>query len=291
MRSRLRISLGLCAALLGLTSIPALAVDSGPGVKGRADDAGINLSGQFNHGGGSGGGQSASYNGPVTVVVYIPACPGNAPSPQADRDALCATALTFCAAQGTPDSVLYWQYRAVQDAAGALGQWNYLGQVCRNPAEVAAAAVVPEFTLRDFQRLPLPPGGVHVQPANGRALVNVDTNVYVTAEPVTLTTTLIGFPIEVRATPVRYEWSFGDGHVLTTSDPGGAYPAMTTTHPYTAAGRHQITLRTFYTGEYSVAGGPWQDVDGEAVVTSDPATIDVIEARGHLVAGLDPSGD
>lgn len=224
--------------------------------------------------------------GPVTVVVYVPACPGNSPSPQVDRDALCSTATTFCATVEAPDSVLYWRFRATQDVAGALGEWTYLGQMCRRPGEVATVAI-PEFTLRDFQRLPLPPGGVHVQPATGRVLVNVDTNVYVSAEPVTLNTTLVGFAVQVRATPVRYEWSFGDGHVLTTADPGGAYPAMTTTHAYTVAGHRQITLRTFYTGEYSVAGGPWQPVDGEAVVASAPVAVEVIEARGHLVADLE----
>jgi hypothetical protein len=233
----------------------------------------------------SAGSASSASAGPVSVVVYVPACLGNAPSAQVDRDALCVPAMSFCASVDAPDSVLYWRYRAVQDAAGALGAWTYVGQVCRRPSEVATTPL-PELTLRDFQRLPLPAGGVHVQPGSGRVLVNVDMNVFVSAGPVTLSTTLVGFGVQVRARPVRFEWAFGDGRVLTTTDPGGAYPAMSTTHVYAGVGRRQVSLRTFYAGEYSVAGGAWQPVEGEAVVASAPVAVEVIEARGHLVDDL-----
>jgi hypothetical protein len=85
-------------------------------------------------------------------------------------------------------------------------------------------------------------------------LVNVETNVFVTAGPVVLSTTLVGRPVRVRATPVGYRWVFGDGGVLVTADAGGAYPAMTTTHVYRRPGMVAVGLTTRYRGEYSVAG-------------------------------------
>jgi hypothetical protein len=89
----------------------------------------------------------------------------------------------------------------------------------------------------------------------------------------------------VRATPVSYRWTFGDGAVLETSDPGHPYPAMTTTHTYlAAAARVGIGLRTGYRGEYSVAGAPWLPIDGLAFVGSPPAALQVLETHAVLVA-------
>jgi hypothetical protein len=144
---------------------------------------------------------------------------------------------------------------------------------------------IPVFGVEDFRRLPLPAGVVHVQPPNGRTLVNVPTNVYVDAEPVTLPTQLLGFPVRVRATPARYRWRFGDGAALTTRDEGAPYPDMTTTHTYTQPREARISLTTVYTGEYSVAGGPFQPIDGTATVTSPAAALTVLAAENQLTTG------
>ena len=93
-----------------------------------------------------------------------------------------------------------------------------------SPAQAGRLPGLPPFTLRDFRRLPLPAGGVNVQPPNLRTLVNVPTNLYVQAEVTTLTTTLVGFPVRVRATPVAYRWAFGDGAGLVTDDKGAPMP-------------------------------------------------------------------
>jgi hypothetical protein len=143
------------------------------------------------------------------------------------------------------------------------------------------------MTLEDFQRLPLPAGTVNVQPDNGYTLINVPTNAYVDAGPVVLGTELLGFAVQVRATPASYTWSFGDGVTLgPTSDAGAAYPDLRTTHTYDASGEYAITLTTSYTGEYSVAGGPWLPVPGEAQVTSAPVPVQALSGRNQLVADL-----
>jgi hypothetical protein len=163
--------------------------------------------------------------------------------------------------------------------------FRYANQtVCRGPDEVPQDAV-PVFGVEDFRRLPLPAGVVHIQPPNGRTLVNVPTNVYVDADPVTLPTTLLGFPVRVRATPARFHWRFGDGGTLTTADEGAPYPDMTTTHTYTQPQRARVSLTTVYTGEYSVAGGPFQPIDGTATVTSPTAALTVLAAENRLTTG------
>ena len=141
------------------------------------------------------------------------------------------------------------------------------------------------FGVEDFRRLPLPAGVVHIQPPNGRTLVNVPTNVYVDAEAIVLPTQVLGFPVRVRATPSRYTWRFGDGQAMTTADGGGPYPHMTTTHTYTRPQTARVALSTVYTGEYSVAGGPFLPIDGTATVESPAAALTVLAAESRLTTG------
>ena len=116
-------------------------------------------------------------------------------------------------------------------------------------------------------------------------LVGVPTNVYASAEPVTLDTELLGFPVQVRATPSRYSWDFGDGNAHgPTEDAGAPYPDLRITHEYASSGVHGVRLTTYYSGEYSVAGGPWLPVPGEAGVTSGAVDVEALAGRNRLVA-------
>jgi hypothetical protein len=117
--------------------------------------------------------------------------------------------------------------------------------------------------------------------------VNVPTNLFVNAAPLTLDTELVGLPVHVRATPTHFTWRLGDGTVLRTADAGGPYPDMTTTHTYRQKGGVAVQLTTSYTGEYSILGGPWTPIDGEADVQSPAVALTVLEARSHLVDDLD----
>jgi hypothetical protein len=51
---------------------------------------------------------------------------------------------------------------------------------------------------------------------------------FVDADPVLLDTTVLGAAVKVRATPVLFRWTFGDGAKLETADPGAPYPALRT---------------------------------------------------------------
>jgi len=218
----------------------------------------------------------------------VPACPGTGLDSGAAGE-LCSSATQYCALQGE-QGISFWVFtRPVSGQAG----WRLAGQQCLRPQEAGAdgagGVVVPVVTAEDFRRLPLPAGVVHVQPGNGRTLVNVPTNVYVEAATRVLPTVVLGQAVRVRATPVGYRWRFGDGAVLDTTDPGAPYPDLRTTHVYTSPGARPIELTTTYRGEYSVAGGAWLPIEGTAQVTTPPVTITVVAARAELVDAPLPS--
>jgi hypothetical protein len=196
---------------------------------------------------------------------------------------MCPQSLSMCAATPDPRDLMFWIYQGpVGVDTPVAGQWRLVGQTCLRAGDIADQARL-AVSIEDFRRLPLPSSRIRVQPATLRTLVNVETNVYVNSGPVVLGTTLFGVPVRVRATPVRYTWTFGDGASLRTVDPGAPYPRMTCTHVYRQPGERAINLVTSYVGEYSVSGGPWLPIEGEAEVSSSAVILTVIEARAHLV--------
>lgn len=213
----------------------------------------------------------------------VPACAAAQAAQAAEgvpSSAPCDEARQLCAGTAATDDLMYWIFYEVDDPSPNRWRWN--GQQCMTPGQAGAAAA-PALTLEAFRRLPLPAGGVRVQPPSGRTLINVPTNMFVDADPVLLDTTVLGAAVKVRATPVLFRWTFGDGAKLETADPGAPYPALRTAHTYSSAGRRQVNLVTEYTGEYSVGGGPWLPVQGRAAVASPPVVLTVLAARNHLV--------
>jgi hypothetical protein len=142
------------------------------------------------------------------------------------------------------------------------------------------------LTASQFRRLPLTASTPQIQPADGLGLVHMDVIVWTDPAPQTLTTTVLGVPVTVVATPASYSWDFGDGAPpLVTTDPGGPYPDGTVARPYDHIGSYAITLTTTWTGRYQVDdAGPWLDVVGTAVTTSTSLPTRVVEAHSRLVA-------
>lgn len=273
----------VCIAMMLFGAPTASAADESSGsdtVYGQVGDSSIVVGRHMGHAGSDK--LLARGSGSARERVYLPACQGNAPGAAASWDASCPQALAMCSSTAVPDDLMFWRFEAV--IGPPRGPWQRVGSACLRPSQVPGRAV-PALSLAEFRRLPLPAGVVHIQPGTLRTLVNIETNVFVSAGPANLRTTLIGQPVRVRATPVGYRWTFGDGGVLNTTDPGGAYPAMTTTHVYRQPGRVPVSLVTRYRGEYSVAGGPWLPVDGEAEVNSPPIQLTVVAARNELVSG------
>ena len=137
-----------------------------------------------------------------------------------------------------------------------------------------------------FRTLTIAPSPVIVQPPDGWTLVNVPTITYTQPGEQVLDTTLLGIPVQIRATPRSYAWDYGDGTPpVSTTDPGAAYPHHTVAHTYDQpAEQVQITLTTTWSGQFRMTGTTtWTDVTGTATTTSTADPLRVYEARSRLV--------
>ncbi len=149
----------------------------------------------------------------------------------------------------------------------------------------------PVVTLEDFQRLGIISAKIGVQP-RPHTLIRANNNFYADVETQTFNITLLNKAVEVRATPVSYTWNYGDGNTrgpmpesgvaLHDSDLG---EETFTSYAYQETGDYNVQLTTFFRGEFSVEGGPWQAIRGQAQVASEPATMSVWRSESRLVSG------
>lgn len=213
---------------------------------------------------GSGGGTSATPSAAPTYTVYTP-CAGDGACPH-----------FACAAGQVP---AYYE-TGYQPGSGELGS----GPVCLGGQQVSLPAAV----ATAFRRIPVPTPALHIQPVNGRTLVNFKTNFYATGgQTFTKTVHLLGHTVTLRIHVARYDVSFGDGQHLTTSTPGGPYPQLTNTHEYRRKGTVHPTLTTTWSADYKTPSSSWQPVSGTVTQQTPPQTLEVTTARPVLV---NPSG-
>lgn len=165
--------------------------------------------------------------------------------------------------------------------SSSWGPWEKIGDW-----SCAAPGVPTDFTTADFQRLPLAPPGIRVQPATPDVLVNMPTITMADAPEQTFATTLLGTQVEVRAAPSAYTWDYGDGSKpVTTTSPGHPYPDHDVHHTYEQPGTFTITLTVTWTGQWRVGGtSAWLPVQGTATTSASHTPITAVEARARLVA-------
>ncbi|MDN4611170.1 PKD domain-containing protein [Arthrobacter burdickii] len=167
----------------------------------------------------------------------------------------------------------------------------YPGEPLEPPVEGAAA---PEeapivITLAEFQKQPVLASVIISQPSNF-GLRNAHSNIYAEAREQEFTFEFQDATIVLKARPVAYQWNYGDGTSATTTTPGGpvqgdAFDTETpTSHQYAQTGDFNLTLTTFFAGDYSVDGGPFQPVAGEAAVVSVPHLMSIWRTQGHNVS-------
>ncbi|WP_341927520.1 hypothetical protein [Nocardioides psychrotolerans] len=140
-----------------------------------------------------------------------------------------------------------------------------------------------DLVARALRRIPLPASELVVQPPNGRTLVNFATNFYTDTETFTRTITLLGQRVDLRITPAKYDWRFGDGHTASTTTPGAAYPDLQVTHDYLTAGTVAPAVDTTYTADFRVNGSPWRPVPGTVTIPGAAVPLEVVEATPTLV--------
>lgn len=163
-----------------------------------------------------------------------------------------------------------------------------LGIRCARPGTpeyAAAPPIVVTMTLSDFARLPVNPLTPHAGPADGWLPVNMVNVLHTEPEPQELSTELLDTPVAVRATPASYHWDLGDGNTITTTNPGKPYPSEAISATYTQEGWYDITLTTTFSGQFSVNGGEWQDIDGTIEIASDPVPLYSKSLESRLVNG------
>lgn len=89
----------------------------------------------------------------------------------------------------------------------------------------------------------------------------------------THTQTILGHEVTITARAESYEWDLGDGNTLTTTFPGGAPTKKgpgAIFHYYRFQGWYQVTIRTTYSGSYSIDGGEEIPIDGTVTLGSEP---------------------
>ena len=100
----------------------------------------------------------------------------------------------------------------------------------------------------------------------------------------TFNITLLGTPIEVEATPVSFNWDWGDGQSFDTTDPGTPYPNYTVSHAYEVTGNgYVIRLRTSWSARWRIAGqSQWHQVNGTVTTTetSSPFNLYIADSYG-----------
>ena len=248
-----------------------------PGISGRAQDDKVVIGGTSQTRASKG--KRGTSRGPRPIVRYTPVCGGDLSDRRTDNFGACSTAAAACPA---PNSTFVWRLVAVTAPNGTVTGWVNTGTLCIGG--VVPAAPIPVFTANDLRRLPLPKAKLNVQPPSGRTLVNIPTNLYASSAPATFRVTLLGTPVLVKAKPVSWTWTYGDGTTRTFDTAGAPYPDLGTAHTWSGPGTFTVGLTTTWTATYSVAGGPDLPVDGTATVASPAMTVTAVATRAELVA-------
>lgn len=147
------------------------------------------------------------------------------------------------------------------------------------------AAPTPVVTEEDFQSFEIPPSTLHSWP-DAWAVTNRRTAFWADSSVRYIDLVLFDTPVQVRATPVAYAWDFGDGTTDRTTSPGSRPRSVQNAqihHTYSAPGTVSVTLTTYYAGMYSVDGGPWLTIPGQAAVPSTPLELEVYRYHRFLV--------
>ena len=141
------------------------------------------------------------------------------------------------------------------------------------PADVAAA----------FEKIPMTPSPLHIQPPQGETLVNFDTIFFTDATSIDKQVTVLDATVDFHITAASYTWHYGDDTSTTSATPGAAYPHQTIVHRYLRKGAVAVSLDTTYQADYRINGGPQQHLAETVTVAGAPQQLTVLTATPHLV--------
>ena len=146
--------------------------------------------------------------------------------------------------------------------------------------KVVAKKAVAATSIADRLTKLLPTGGVAYQPAY-EPLVHVPV-VFWCDLPKIFTTrfNIVGEVVDVTLRP-SFSWSFGDGSVMSSTDPGAPYPNGSIQHDYLKEGTYLVTMLATWGGTWSNEG-TIRAVTGQ-IKTVRVATIKVVSAPTMFV--------
>jgi hypothetical protein len=189
-------------------------------------------------------------------------------------------------------------------SGGAGGGTGSANPPADSPPESTAGwddyTVTGPVTLSDLVNFRPAPGVDSMEP-DGWMIVGLDTNFYATAPVQVQSGLLLDLPAQVRFTPVRYHWAYGDGATRSASTPGATWAAYDlsefdptpTSHVYTASGTYYIGLTIDFAAEYRWAGSDWTSIAGTIPVPANRLVASAGGAKTVLVeqeCTLNPRG-
>jgi hypothetical protein len=141
--------------------------------------------------------------------------------------------------------------------------------------KVSVKKTTATLSLADRLAKALPTGGVAYQPGF-EPLVKVPV-IFWSDIPKTFNQkfSIVGEMVDVTLHP-SFTWSFGDGSIMNTTDPGAAYPNGSIQHTYLKPGTYLVTVLATWGGTWS-HNGTIRAVTGE-VKTTRVATVKVVTA-------------
>ena len=190
-----------------------------------------------------------------------------------------------------PDGQYVWWYSGLK--TNPRSTWAKYGNspTCIYAAEAEEVGIeLVGLVISAFQTAPIIPGKLIVQPSP-HTLVGMNTNVYVESDVQTFNMILLGQAIEIRVVPTEYEWNYGNGQIYGPSAvagipllPGTEGVATDTTYVYTESGDYFVSVSVYYSGTYSINGGPMIPIDGRAITFPAGQPISVWKSESSNVA-------
>lgn len=123
------------------------------------------------------------------------------------------------------------------------------------------------------------------------SMPTLPTNFVAQASTHTQSGQLAGWPIEVRFTPIRFHWTFGDGSRATFTQPGRTWRQLglkqfdptPTSHVYQRPGVYTASVVVDYRAEFRFVGQSFQPVSGTVSASASPSRIRVLTISPLLV--------
>jgi hypothetical protein len=191
------------------------------------------------------------------------------------RENICSDASCLAVSCPEPDQVGYLIERRL--TIGAERAWRLNGFTCATPD---GPVITPGMVLEEVRRIGLPSMSVEVPP---ETLVNYDTVVYTEAETFARTVSLLGFTVDVEATPSQFHWTYDDGTTETTTTAGRPYPAKDITHTWADAHRtFHPSVDVTYQIRFRIDGGDWQTLADTITIQGPEGNVRIREATGML---------